>query len=157
MNELNNTDFISFDPGSSSTGVAEWSYAEAAATGRFNVAQEFDYDDLIEYLEEMEELPKEILIEEYRVDPSVPHHHSKVETIQVIGAIKAWAYRNKIPYVEQSRTILPIAEKWSGWKTKKKHRPDWLSAALHGYYYLHHNKKIIPARVFLIKEKESKK
>lgn len=142
---------ISFDPGHT-TGYAVWDKGEKVPveTGQLKSLSEDDEATELDYFLNRfnEERPDIVVIEEYMVDPKIPHHHSKVETTRVIGQIKYWARARNIKVIMQMPNIKPIAKKWSGWKKPKGSHGNthWYDAALHGYYYLH-KVGIIPARV----------
>lgn len=138
---------ISFDPGHN-TGVVEWEYGESegedAKPIKVTTLVQSELDAYLQGLESVELKPEVFVIEEYRVYSHIPHHGSKVETIQVIGQLKAFARRYKIKVVEQRASIKNIAAKWAGVKIPKGHMPDWQAAYLHGYHYLHMTDKIAP-------------
>lgn len=136
-------EYISIDPGSKSTGWVEWS-----STGEMLECIELNEDALIDKLDSLPVSVETIIVEEYRVygHLATAHIGSKVETAQVIGAIKYAARRNKIRVIEQRSDVKGIAALWSGTKVPKGHMPDWLAAYLHGYFYLH-KAGIIKARV----------
>lgn len=123
--------YISFDPGSARTGVVEWSNA-----GNMIIWYEFDPDTLVDYLDAQEPGMVAWIYEEYRIVSGIPHHNSRVETVQVIGSIKYRARQLKIPCIEQLRSVKNDAQKWSQLKVEKGHMKDWKAAYLHGYYYL---------------------
>lgn len=123
--------YISFDPGKN-TGVVCWN-----ENGEPIRIEEMRQEALDEFLDTVGEETKVFIIEEYRVYSHVRHTGSKIETIQVIGQLKAAARRNNIHVVEQRANIKGIAAKWSGVKVPHGHMPDQMAALLHGYYYLH--------------------
>lgn len=135
--------YISFDPGKR-TGVVGWN-----ATGVPLFLVTYLQDGLDNFLNNMENLKnvKGIAIEEYRVYGHVNHIGSKVETVQVIGQIKAVARRHRIEVTEIPASDKRIAAKWAGVKIPKGHMDDALSAYLIGYYYLHYIKKVIKPRL----------
>lgn len=62
---------------------------------------------------------------------------SRFVASQVIGMLKAYARKDKIPVVMQQARLLPIAEKWSGVAKPKNHSiSHWVDAYNHGFYYL---------------------
>lgn len=130
--------FISIDPGKgrlSTIGVTCWN-RDPQPVFIENLNKE-EFGALLDSLEGKTEGMAEIIYEEYVVNPAIPHGGKKVETIQVIGQIKDFARRNKVPCVGQPASILGIAEKWSGVKMPKKHSTSHrISAFLHGYYRL---------------------
>lgn len=143
--------YISFDPGLS-TGVVCWD--EKGEPTTMEDMNQIELDTFLirlesltsEILEEGKNIPEVFIIEEYRIYPHVKHYGSKVETVQVIGQIKAFARKHSIKIVEQKAAVKNIAALWSGMKISLGHMPDWQAAYLHGYYYLH-NIGVIKARV----------
>lgn len=135
--------YVSFDPGQS-TGITEWDEKGNV----IKVGIELKGDKALDiYLDSLEGSSVKIfIIEEYRVYGSNlgANIGSKVHTAQVIGYLKAWARRHKIKVIEQRADILKVAAKWAQVTLPKGHPPDWLSAYLHGYYYLHRQGLIKP-------------
>ena len=129
--------YVAFDPGHN-TGIAAWC---DPTENPIVFGHEADFQGVIHFLSKLElqmNLPVVIVIEEYRVWDD--KKGSKELTIQVIGAIKGWCLKHEIPLVEQRPTVRRTASAWSGVPWPKGHMPDWMSAFLHGYYYLHKNK-----------------
>lgn len=133
--------YISFDPGAGkkqSIGVVCWDKTPKPI--RFN---QFTLDELHEFLKiigEHEDQIKTFIVENYVVDPSVPHGGSEVGTIRTIGALQYHAKAHGIDFVLQPNTILPMAEKWSGQKMiQRPNMREMTSAFLHGHYYLTKN------------------
>lgn len=80
------------------------------------------------------------VVEDYIIDPHVKQGGSRGPAMQVIGVLKAHSRKNGIKMYRQSRSILPIAEKWTGKKMPKNHKDsNPVSAYLHGEYYLQKN------------------
>lgn len=131
--------YVSWDPGET-TGAACWnSKAEPVLMGP---QMEFKGDQARDqFLDSLEEEPiHTFIIEEYRVYGSkfLANVGSKVYTAQVIGDLKSWARKRGIKIIEQRSDIKEIGCKWAQIPfSKKKHMPDWQSAYVHGYYYLH--------------------
>lgn len=70
---------------------------------------------------------------------------SKFEVTQVIGMVKSWARRNKIPVVMQKSDVLPIAGTWSKMPMPKDHsKSHHVAAYNHGFYYLVNNNMRAP-------------
>lgn len=95
--------------------------------------------DLENYLMLIAEPITVIVYEDYQVLPHMAKHHagSKVEAAQVIGMLRLFASIKKIHLVPQRASILPIAEKLTQVKMPKNHaQSHWVSAYLHGSYYL---------------------
>lgn len=83
--------------------------------------------------------PALIVFEDYLVNPNIPHGGSRVETIQVIGAIKSFAKRRSICAVPQAPHIKRIGYAWCGLKALPKSRHSishQYDAMAHGVYYL---------------------
>jgi hypothetical protein len=139
--------WISFDPGKI-TGVTVWTKPTEDEPQCVKVNQ-FNEQELDEFLDGLEGWVDVFIIEEYRIFGQKKNAHvgSKVETIQVIGQLKAYARKYKIEIVEQPARILTIAQLWSGCKIPSDHSiSHWASAYNHAYYYLH-KQGLIKARV----------
>lgn len=81
--------------------------------------------------------PDVFVVEDYRIRPNVNHSYSRVNTIQVIGAIKAKALENDAKFILQEPSIKPIAYKWLNMSPPKDHSISHETDAMaHGYYYL---------------------
>lgn len=146
--------YVSFDPGAKRTGVALW---DENGTCTFNTSlQQHELDIYLEHLRTQSTL-KKIIIEEYRVYSQYARKHigSKVETVQVIGQIKALGRFLKIPVIEQPATVLRIAAMQARVTLPKGHIPDKTSAYLHGYFYLLHHEKVIKPLVLGDKNEQS--
>jgi hypothetical protein len=133
-----NTTYIAFDPGGS-TSRRSVGYAGFDERGEPTGLQgKLTFDELFDFLETLDKQPLKVIIYEgYTVSPYVRHGGQKILTIQAIGAIKAYAKRKGIKLEEQRNTVLPVAHKYAGIKQdNKKHLDDWVSAYLHGHYWL---------------------
>jgi hypothetical protein len=143
--------YVSWDPGGSSTkrttGIAYWDEQANFIEMRSLTEKEFD--------EEIGKIPstiKEFIIEQYKPHGHINHTGNKLTTAQRIGDIKGYARRHQIKVTEQPSTILQIAAMWAQYKIprnhkgQKQHIPDYISAYLHGYYYLF-RKGLIKAKV----------
>lgn len=133
--------YISWDPGGSqtrrTTGIAYWDQKANLIETKSLTETEFD--------EEIDIIPSTVhtfIIEEYRPRGNVNHTGNRMLTSQRIGDIKGYARRHSIKVIEQPSKILTIAAMWTQYKwpkdekSKKKHLEDYISAYLHGYYYL---------------------
>lgn len=81
--------------------------------------------------------PYVIVVEDYKIRPNVNHSFSRVNTIQVIGALKAKAIEFDCKYILQDASIKPIGYKWFGMLPPKDHNISHeTDAFVHGYYYL---------------------
>ena len=134
--------YLAIDPGSRCTGWARFSeVGEATGFGHIDGIDEF-----LDWLEDQPK-PKVVILEEYRVNPSISHAFSKVRTIEVIGGVKRYCRKNNITLVEQRNTVLPIGLRYIGmyevyYRGRKKiqHVDDEIAALAHGEYYLVKNK-----------------
>lgn len=141
MNDPVRMHFLAIDPGEKRQGWATFTEdGEPITCGKI----EGDLDNFMDWLEGLDPAPKEIIYENYRVSPSVKHNFSKVPTIQLIGMIKRFAKKAKIPLHEQNNGCLPIGIRYIGMfemyynpdGTKKKHVDDQFAALAHGTYYM---------------------
>lgn len=143
--------YASWDPGGSrterTTGLAYWDEQATLIDMVSLTEKEFD--------EEIQKIPDTIrvfIIEQYTPYGHINHTGNKLLTAQRIGDIKGYARRNNIQVVEQKADILKIASMWAQYRItynkrgKKQHIPDYISAYLHGYYYLY-NKGLIKPKV----------
>jgi hypothetical protein len=132
--------YVAIDPGET-TGVAEFD-----ADGKVLGMHQFKVKELYEYFERLYDTPPQVVIfEEYRIfaHKKDSHINSKVPTIQIIGAIKYFAWRCKATAVEQPSQHKPFGYKYGGFNPpkdhSKSHGPDALA---HGFYYLVTNRVI---------------
>jgi hypothetical protein len=144
--------WISFDPGKT-TGVTVWGCNSLEEEPQCISVHQLNQEELDNFLDQVEMFDpsstKAFIIEEYIIfgHKKEAHVGSKVETIQVIGQLKAFARKYKIKVVEQPARILTIAQLWSGCKIPSDHSiSHWASAYNHAYYYLH-KQGLIKARV----------
>lgn len=132
--------YLSIDPGEQTTGWAKFDEAgNEIEFGKITGGP----DSFMDWLEGLDNPPREIIYENYRVNPTINHGFSKVVTIQLIGMIKRYARKNKILLHEQPNTVLKIGLKYIGMYEiyyppgkPKKHVDDQISAYAHGVYYL---------------------
>lgn len=141
MNEIENMYYLSIDPGEKTSGWAAFdSEGRELELGKVTGGP----DEFMDWLESLVPTPSEIIYENYRVSPTINHGFSKVVTVQLIGMIKRFAHKNRIPLHEQPNTVLKIGLKYVGFYStyykpngeKKKHVDDQVSAFAHGVYYL---------------------
>ena len=122
---------VSFDPGEVRIGVALWD-ERAVCTGMYTKSRE-ELDEFLDTVDTKDLV--EIICESYRIRPgNKGNFNSEAPTIQVIGQIRDWARRKKIPCIMQQPNILKNTAKWAGMTLPKGHLPDHLSAYLHGYH-----------------------
>lgn len=152
------TSWVSFDPGKT-TGMTFWIKNKETEEPQCILVNQFNEEELDDFLEDIGgnplKQPDVMIVEEYRIFGQKKNAHvgSKVETIQVIGQLKAFARKHKIEIVEQPANILVIAQLWSGKKMPSDHsKSHWVSAYLHAYYYLH-KQGLLKARVLQEEEK----
>lgn len=133
--------YLSLDPGEKNTGWAAFDEnGNDLGMGKISGG----LDPFLEWIESLDPSPSEIIYENYRISPTIAHGFSKVVTVQLIGMIKSYAKRNRIPLHEQPNTVLKIGLKYAGAYNayydargkKKKHVDDQVSAYAHGLYYL---------------------
>lgn len=143
-NEItNNRGYIAFDPGHT-TGWASFGpdgLPKRLEGTRLIMGQIAGQKGLYDLLDAVRTHPRVVICEEY-VILDYNHFGEKVETIQTIGILKSFAFRWNARWIEQSRTIKPIAYgmakslaphiKAQGAKGDS-HRKD---AFAHGVYYL---------------------
>lgn len=130
--------YLSIDPGEKNVGWAKFDEkGDTIGLGKIRGMDEF-----LDWLE-ADDKPKRVIFENYRVNPAVGHAFSKVRTVELIGNIKRYCYKNNIPFAEQRNTDLPTGLRLIGmyevyYKNRKriKHVDDDVSALAHGVFYL---------------------
>lgn len=130
--------YLAIDPGAGRTRTIGW--AEFSDDGTLHLAGQWTMEEMYAELEKKGDTVTDVIFEQYRIDKGRMSSHvgSEVETIQCIGAIKAWASRNGIRCHGQNRNILKNAEMMFGIKMPKDHTySHQISAMLHGMHYLH--------------------
>lgn len=136
--------YLSLDPGERNTGWA--GFREDGSDLGFGVIAG-GLDAFTDWLEDLNPKPKEIIYEGYAVNPNISHAYSKVLTVQVIGAIKSYCRRNKIPKHEMRSVNLKVALRMVGCYSMYydkhgkniKHVDDRISAYAHGVWFLTKN------------------
>ena len=121
---------LAFDPGDT-TG---WAFFADGMLTKWDQAK-----GLKSLLNAIKELPTPdvIVVEDYRIRPGVNHSYSRVNTIQIIGALKAKALETNAKFILQEPSIKPIGYKWMGMDVPKDHSVSHETDAMaHGYYYL---------------------
>jgi len=135
--------YVSFDPGEKSNiGIAIFEPEK----GQVIWYDQIRFENIQPTLDIIRQTSKILVIicEDYMIFKHKARAHigSKVETIQAIGAIKAYALGKHIEFVLQPASILEIAEKWTQVKMPKDHSISHsVSAFLHGAFYLIQNGK----------------
>lgn len=131
-------EYLAIDPGEKKTGWA-WFDGEGQTTG-FGYVE--GIDEFLDWLED-QPAPRVVILEEYRVNPTIGHGFSRVRTIEVIGGVKRFARKSGSKLELQRNTCLPIGLRFLGMYEayyengkKKKHVDDQVSALAHGEYYL---------------------
>lgn len=144
MSKLDDIHFLSIDPGQNNTGWAAFKkdgklIAFDKVTG--------GADLFMDWIEGLDPAPKQIVFEEYKVNPGISHAWSDAPTIQIIGMIKRYAKKAGIPIAGQSNQFLKIGlrqiglyhiyyKREKGKEVRIKHVDDEVSAYAHGTYYL---------------------
>lgn len=132
----NKIKYVSIDPGKGrkdTIGTCTWDLQGVVLDMRQLTLPELD--EFLDLLPPVGVL--KLIIEEYIVNPRVPHGGSKVETARVIGQLAYWARKHQVEVQMQPSTVLPVAQKHSGVKIPKDHSVSHqISAYLHGYEYL---------------------
>ena len=98
--------------------------------------------DLPEWLEAHLPIPDLIVFENYRLwkHKALQQSGSDMPAAQAVGIIKSYTIRNNIDLLEQSPQILKQAELMTQVKMPSDHtQSHWVSAYLHGMYYLMKN------------------
>ena len=126
--------YLAFDPGET-TGWASFSNdGNIADKGQLN------FNDLCSFLDNYCFPIEAVICEDFRIkrQKAKAFIGNRMETIQAIGAIRAFASRQKVPYILQDSGIKSIAEKWTGVSTKglPHSQTHWIDAFNHGAYYL---------------------
>ena len=130
--------YLAIDPGEKRTGWARFG-ADGETTGFGGIE---GIDEFMDWLEDQPR-PKVLILENYRINPSISHAFSKVRTVEVIGLVKRYCRKNEVELVEQRNTDLPIGLRYLGMyevyyrgRKKIKHVDDEISALAHGEFYL---------------------
>lgn len=130
--------YLAIDPGEKKTGWAR--FGEDGETTGFGTID--GIDEFLDWLDDQPK-PRVVIMEDYRVSPTISHAFSKVRTIEVIGGVKRYCRKNNITLVEQRNLVLPIGLRYLGMyevyykgRKKVKHVDDEISALAHGEYYL---------------------
>jgi len=129
---------LAVDPGKGSVPSIGWALLHNETGDLIDMGQD-KFGDFVARLERLEGV-SHVVWEEYRVfaKRAKQHSGSKVETIQTIGAIKAWATRKGVTFSEQRADILPSAQNLFQIRMPADHRQSHcISALLHGMFYLY--------------------
>jgi hypothetical protein len=148
------SNYLAVDPGAGRTDTI--GYAVFDFEGSLIDLGQLTFEDFSDWLEEhVEDEFEKIICEDYRIrrDKIKSHVGSRVETIQTIGVIRAFARRKKIEIVFQEARILGPAQLHFGIKIPTDHSQSHrYCALLHGMEYLH---SIGKAKTVLEKEYET--
>lgn len=137
--------YLAIDPGEKRTGWA--TFAENGDPIGMGVITG-DADDFMDWLEELDPQPKEIIFEGYWINPTISHGFSEALTIQLIGMIRRYAKKQEIKLHKQRNTDLKVALRHAGFYgtyyhvtgpkrgQRIKHVDDQISAFAHGKYWL---------------------
>jgi hypothetical protein len=131
--------YIAFDPG----GTTGWYTFDEEGKDIF-FGQCVGEDELIKFLDECEPPTKMVIIEDFKLfsHKAIQQSGSQMIAPQIIGILKLYCNKWKVPYVLQPSNILTIAQLWSGVKVDGKGghaQSHWKSAFNHGVYYLQKN------------------
>ena len=89
--------------------------------------------------------PKAVVFETYRIQDAKAHQFSTVPTLQVIGAIRAYAHIHGAKLVGQEPGIKSSAVKFSGIVPEGRHETQhWVDGFNHGFFYLQRQGIYIP-------------
>jgi hypothetical protein len=122
---------ISVDPGET-TGIAYWS-----DKGEFVEKEILTEEELFDKLERLENVTV-VVCEDYRLrqGKQMVQTGSRFVAVQIIGALKAYAYKCKAKFVLQTANVLSVASLHSGIKRPSNHSKSHdVDAYNHGYYY----------------------
>lgn len=125
--------YVSFDPGET-TGVAEFN-----DQGYITWYGQFKFDELVMYLHEYDKPVIAVICEDFKIrgGKAIKFVGNRLEVIQAIGVIRAFALVKKADYILQDASIKPMAEKMTQIHPKGPHsQTHWTDAANHGGYYL---------------------
>ena len=129
--------YLAFDPGET-TGYAEFdAHGNIADFGQLQKGIE----GVTEFIMAYDKPLHTVIVESYMVRPddhSVKANvGSKLETVQVIGCIRGWAYSKKAEIVMQQPQVKKIGELNSGYKPTGSHsNSHYVDAINHGVYFL---------------------
>lgn len=142
---------LSFDPGDT-TGIAMWSTA-----GELIWTKEMSLTELDDFLLSFDKEVSAIVYEDFRLFS----HKAKQQTgsrfgaSQAIGKINLFARQVGATTKRQSSNILRVAAMHAEEKIPATgHIKDWLSAYLHGYYYLETMGVLVPKRQYRLRPQE---
>lgn len=145
-----NAAYLSVDPGVT-IGITFWN--AAGGPMHYNELDISSFHKLLDSIESVKPCHlRRVIVEEFRLyqDRALQQSGSRLETVQVIGALKYFNFKLKLdPVIEIRADAKETAAKWSQTKwnfRKKTHMPNWLASYLVGYYWLH-DTGIIPAKV----------
>lgn len=132
--------YLAIDPG----GLSGWARFDASGE-TLGLGKIKGHDNFLDWLEEQEDV-ETLILENYKVGRSggsqFTHSFGDVPTLQLIGAIKRVAKKNKWIVVEQTPNDMYMGLRYLGlWQVyrggkSKQHVPDEQSALAHGVYYL---------------------
>jgi hypothetical protein len=131
--------YLAIDPGAGRSKSIGYAFFDA--DGAPELLGQCTFDELIELMEEHKEELLEVIYEGYVIRRKNIRSHigSKAETIQTIGAIRAFCKRSKINVIEQPSGILTMAQKHFGINIEQNGHSNshQYAALLHGLHYLH--------------------
>lgn len=130
------TYLIGIDPGAKRTGVAAVHYGGTTAAKVLVTADLEGIPEVWDWLT-YDKAPTHAIVEDY-----IPHRIAgNPKGLEVIGAVKAWAYVNDVPVIVQPASGRKVAVpdealrnlgiKWSGDKDR-----NWIEAVRHAVWFL---------------------
>lgn len=130
---------VAFDPGLT-TGWALFEEGQVSKVGESKWEDELFTLFKFEYIQTADLF----IVEDFLLQKERNQRWTRLETPQVIGAIKLRAHQLGVPVVMQQPSIKPVAFKWMETEKPKGHAPHYLDAVAHGNYYLIKNKLKLP-------------
>lgn len=125
--------YLSFDPGETS------GWAKFNEHGDLEDKGQESFETLCRFLDAYSEPVKIVICEDFRIrrNKAKKFIGNRMETIQALGAIRAFAMRHNAEFILQDSGIKTIAERWTGVKPQGPHaQSHWVDAFSHGAYYL---------------------
>lgn len=123
---------LSVDPGQERVGFACW-----RPHGKLICKFAMTFEEALNYLASLPTSYTDIVFEDYRLrqGKAVAQSGSRMETSQIIGAIKLLCILRDMKWHCQSPQILRLTGFHAGVDLPKGHIEDAMSAYLHGYYW----------------------
>ena len=130
---------LALDPGLS-TGWSIWEGKQLTAFGTL-VSTRPNFSELYSWLSTLDKNFDLVICERYIIRPRTAggfdHSWNSGYTLQIIGAIKSWAFQHNVKIVEQNSDIKKPAHAWAfGTPYKKKKNQHHIDSMLHAIYYM---------------------